>query len=126
MKGLELAHHKKDSTVQTVGKAQMQQWEDAKPVEADLGNLFRQKYPPWQTVGKEETTYSHAIPSCGNNTHGSGYLGLALYRSVSSRKTLWRPTPQRRSQEEGYPWGGDYKSLSSSVPISLPLSFTVK
>lgn len=80
----------------------MQLQEDAKPGEAELGNIFRQKYPPLQTVGKEATAYSHTIPSCGNNTYGFGYLGLGLYSSVSSRRTLWISTPQRRSQEEGY------------------------
>lgn len=52
-------------------KCRRQQQEDARPGEADLGNLFEQKFPPWQTVRKEATAYTHAIPSCGNSTYTS-------------------------------------------------------
>lgn len=36
-----------------LGKAQRKPQEDARPGEADLGNLSVQSLPPWQMVGKE-------------------------------------------------------------------------
>lgn len=52
--------------MQTVGKSQTQEEEDARPDEADLADKFIQKFPPWQTVGKEATACRHATPSCEN------------------------------------------------------------
>lgn len=62
--GLELAHWA-NSTVQTAGRV------ETRPGKADLGNLSRQKFPPWQMVRKETASYTCAIPSCGNSIYAS-------------------------------------------------------
>lgn len=42
------------------------QQEDVRPDEVNLSKLDGQILTPWQTVRREETAYTDAIPSCGN------------------------------------------------------------
>lgn len=58
----------------------MQQQEDARRGEADLSNLFGQKFPSWHTVGKEATAYAHAIPSWGNGIYASPITSLEVFK----------------------------------------------
>lgn len=93
------------------------------------GNLCRQKFPSWQTVGKEVSAYTHAIPSWGNGVCTSGYQGL--YESCTSRRTLWGSHHWEDRKEKGQgrhcrnAHDGDYNlflSLSHSLPLSLSSS----
>lgn len=43
----------------------------------------------WQTVGRKATAYTRAIPSCGMAWAPCGYPGHGLYKSCTSRRTVW-------------------------------------
>lgn len=96
------------------GKRKQQQQEDSRPGVADLGNLSGHEFSPWQTVGKEASPYTHAIPSYGKGTYTSWTPGTwTASKWFLQRNTLGTPTTEtkrRAIRTLQHPYGGDHLS----------------